>query len=180
MEEAGHFRSKHRPSYFTPKIKFSPEEDQLLTDAVNSIGTGDWHAVSRLVASRKPRQCRERWTNYLDPRLVDVPWTPEEDDLLKQKFAEIGTRWNQLAAVFPSRSTNAVKNRCLRLHRTRPKRGRPRGTPAQRPPDSADQSGGEDQQDAQFNLLTAWDKINDENPFFHPGGWDFDANGFPL
>jgi hypothetical protein len=104
--------SKHRPSYFTPKIKFSVDEDTKLKQAVSSLGTKDWQAISMRVGSRNPRQCRERWKNYLNPDVISTdPWTPEEDDLLLLRYQSIGPKWTALASLFPSRSTNSVKNR---------------------------------------------------------------------
>jgi hypothetical protein len=136
--------SKHRPSYFTQKIKFTDEENRLLADAVAKFGTQDWHAVAKEVQTRNPRQCRERWTNYLDPQIaLKRPWTPEEDELLRARYAEIGAKWKTLASFFPERSTNNVKGRFISLKRNG--RRKRRGTTGNRriafqppaiPPDS--------------------------------------------
>ena len=110
--------SKHRPSYFTPKIKFTQEEDQILRDAVEKLGTSDWRAVAFHLPNRNPRQCRERWNNYVNPQVsVARPWTPEEDQLLEEKYAELGGKWQTLASFFANRSTNNVKNRFVMLQR---------------------------------------------------------------
>jgi hypothetical protein len=42
------------------------EEDTLLTKAVEKHGK-DWVAVAAMVLSRTAKQCRDRWTNTLDP-----------------------------------------------------------------------------------------------------------------
>lgn len=110
--------SKHRPSYFTPKIKFTKVEDEILLQVVTKLGTGDWHAVAEHLPSRNPRQCRERWNNYVNPQIAQAsPWTDEEDRLLEAKYEEIGARWRTLASFFPARSTNNVKNRFIVLQR---------------------------------------------------------------
>jgi hypothetical protein len=122
MEPSPPSYSKHRPSYFTPKIKFTPAEDDELRQAVASLGIGAWRKIAERVGSRNPRQCRERWKNYLDPQIrvaSALPWTEEDDALLRQKYSEIGGKWNSLASFFPGRSTNNVKNRCRCLHRSR-------------------------------------------------------------
>jgi hypothetical protein len=117
--------SKHRPRYFTPKIKFTTAEDGLLRDLVQRYGAGEWRTISAYLGSRNPRQCRERWQNYLDPRVSDPrEWDPEEDARLLAVYDEIGTRWSTLASYFPGRSTNNVKNRVVALHRRRRGRGR--------------------------------------------------------
>ncbi|OHT16170.1 hypothetical protein TRFO_41994 [Tritrichomonas foetus] len=115
-------RSKHRPSYFTPKIKFTPYEDELLLHAVSTLGPSDWHAVSACVPGRNARQCRERWNNYINPELVAAPWTPEEDALLLEKYEELGPRWHTIASIFATRSTNNVKNRFVTLKRRQNKK----------------------------------------------------------
>jgi hypothetical protein len=63
------------------------------------------------------RQCRERWTNYLNPTIGNIEWTPAEDQLLEEKYARIGAKWQVIAAEFPTRSKNNVKNRWYRLQR---------------------------------------------------------------
>jgi hypothetical protein len=59
---------------------------------------------------RIPRQCRERWTQYLNPSVQNPPWTPEEDILLAKKFNEFGPRWKAITACFTNRSRNSIKN----------------------------------------------------------------------
>ncbi|KAK8887048.1 hypothetical protein M9Y10_038084 [Tritrichomonas musculus] len=114
--------SKHRPSYFTPKIKFSPHEDMLLLHAVQSLGTGDWHIIASRVPGRNARQCRERWNNYVNPALISAPWTAEEDCFLMEKYQELGPRWRTIASYFASRSTNSIKNRFTILQRRQKKK----------------------------------------------------------
>jgi len=71
------------------KVKFTEEEDQKLTSIVMQVGAKDWIKVSQLMETRNPRQCRERWNNYINPALRTDPWTPEEDILLDQKNKEL-------------------------------------------------------------------------------------------
>ena len=117
-------KSKHRPSYFTPKIKFTPAEDQLLIDAVNQFGCDDWHLICSKVPGRNPRQCRERWNNYVNPRIISSPWTSEEDEKLLKKYEEFGSKWHTIASFFPTRSTNNIKNRFVSLQRKNKKKNK--------------------------------------------------------
>ena len=119
--------SKHRPSYFTPKIKFTPNEDQLLFDAVMALGTSNWHAVAEKVPGRNSRQCRERWTNYVNPELVAAPWTDDEDKILLAKYEELGPKWHTIASFFATRSTNNIKNRFVTLQRRQKKKNQKKG-----------------------------------------------------
>jgi hypothetical protein len=109
--------ARPRPGEF--KHKFTHDEDQRLCSVVEEIGTVDWTLVARRMAPFTTRQCRERWTNYLNPTIANMPWTPAEDQLLEEKFAEFGTKWQVIAGAFPTRSKNSIKNRWNRLQRTK-------------------------------------------------------------
>lgn len=99
---------KRRPGKF--KNKFTPAEDALLVEIVGKIGCDDWAEVARHVEGRNPRQCRERWNNYVNPSIAKVPWTDAEDRLLEQKYKEFGSKWHLIAGYFPNRSKNNIKN----------------------------------------------------------------------
>lgn len=104
------------------KSKFTPEEDKLLTHLVSLYGTTDWNFISSKMISRNPRQCRERWNNYLNPCLTAEPWTIEEDRLLVAKYRELGSHWSKISKFFVRRSDNAVRNRWQLLLRQSEKR----------------------------------------------------------
>jgi hypothetical protein len=95
------------------KAKFTPEEDARLREVVERCGTSDWSVVAREMFDRKPRQCRERWNNYVNPVIVNSAWTLAEDQLLETKFNELGARWKEIAQFFPTRSKNQVKYRWM-------------------------------------------------------------------
>jgi hypothetical protein len=92
------------------KVKFTDEEDDRLREAVEQCGTKDWSMVARQMAGRSARQCRERWCNYINPTIANLPWTPAEEALLDEVFPEIGRKWKTLAKFFPQRSSNQIKN----------------------------------------------------------------------
>lgn len=94
------------------RSKFTPKEDEQLTFLVESIGVDiDWKAVAKKMPDRTPRQCKERWINYLAPNLDKSPWKEEEDQLLIKKYEELGPRWKLIAQSFPNRTEINVKNR---------------------------------------------------------------------
>lgn len=115
--------SYKKPKYFTPKVKFTPEDDAKLTAAVQELGTSDWRAVASRLEGRNPRQCRERWNNYANPEVRKDPWTAQEDSLLIEKYGELGPRWHTIASFFSARSTNQIKNRYFSIQRKSPSSG---------------------------------------------------------
>jgi hypothetical protein len=99
------------------KAKFTAEEDAQLSELVKMYGDDDWFTISCLMPGRNARQCRERWHHYLTPTVTSLPFTPEEDARLRQKFSELGAKWKAIAAFFPGRTDINIKNRWLLLAR---------------------------------------------------------------
>jgi hypothetical protein len=91
--------------------KFLKAEDDLLRELVELYGETNWTTISRYMHRRTARQCRERYKNYLSPRVRNRGWTPEEEELLAQKVRELGPRWAKIACYFEARSDVSVKNR---------------------------------------------------------------------
>lgn len=57
--------------------KWSDKEDEELRVAVAMVGC-NWKEVAPRVTGRTDAQCRERWTNVLDPNLDNKkPWSAE-------------------------------------------------------------------------------------------------------
>jgi hypothetical protein len=106
---------KHCPQ--APKVKFASAEDRLLSNAVRMFGCANWHRIANLIPGRSARQCRERWTNYLNPDLFNGEWTADDDRMLLARYDEIGPKWVVIAQFFPGRSKNSVRNRLLQLRR---------------------------------------------------------------
>jgi hypothetical protein len=94
-----------------PRHKFTPEEDLQLRSLVEQLGTKHWDEISRYLPDRTPRQCRNRYKNYLIDSLVTNPWTAEEDAILIEKFHRIGPKWVEIGKLLSGRSGNNVKNR---------------------------------------------------------------------
>jgi hypothetical protein len=101
--------------------KFTSEEDQRLSALVEQYGRDRWSIISRMMPNRNARQCRERWTNYLQPHLRIGAWTPNEDQMLEAKFAQYGTKWNKISKFFINRSPLSLRNRHMVLTRQRRK-----------------------------------------------------------
>lgn len=90
--------------------QFSKEEDEKLLAIVEKYGANNWHNIGIKMKSRTGRQCRDRYQNYLRPGCNNDPWTPEEEELLKEKVHEIGSKWSNLASFFRGRTGSNIKN----------------------------------------------------------------------
>ena len=101
-----------RRSKFASKRGWTPDEDRILAHLVGTHGVQSWSVVASELGCRSGKQCRERWLNHLSPNVVKGEWTPEEDEAILNRQAEIGNRWADIARdACPGRSDNAVKNR---------------------------------------------------------------------
>jgi hypothetical protein len=100
------------------KRLFTRAEDELLMAAVRQLGHKHWTKIAARIPRRDARQCRERWVNYLDPELSRTPWTTAEDDILRAKFIEFGSKWVKISNFLPGRSPNGIKNRAFFLERS--------------------------------------------------------------
>ena len=105
------------PKPIRARNKFTKSEDIVLLNLVNELGTRDWDVIASRMPNRNPRQCRERYLNYLSPNLSHEPWTPEEDKLLEQKLKEYGAKWVSISKFFKNRTDTMLKNRWLVLSR---------------------------------------------------------------
>lgn len=95
------------------RIPFSNYEDEMLIKLVKQFGTKSWRMISLLMTGRSPKQCRDRYCNYLTPGFFNGEWTKEEDDLLIELYKKNGSRWSIIKKAFPSRSQNSLKNRWM-------------------------------------------------------------------
>lgn len=99
------------------KSKFTPVEDRKLLSLVKMSEDKDWTWIASQMPNRNPRQCRERYGNYLNPSLQKGAWTKEEDDLIIEKKKIFGQKWAVIAGFLKGRSGNDVRNRWLMLMR---------------------------------------------------------------
>jgi hypothetical protein len=97
--------------------KFSPEENELLRRIVAQYGINDWFLVAQHFQGRTPRQCRDRWRNYVSPEVVNGNWTAEDEELLRAKVKELGRQWATITQFFPGRTDIGIKNHYIAMTR---------------------------------------------------------------
>ncbi|KAF6982678.1 hypothetical protein CFC21_001037 [Triticum aestivum] len=92
------------------KRSWTVEEDTLLREKVREFDQGSWAEVALYLPGRSGKQCRERWTNQLDPNIERKKWTEVEDMKLIKMHQTWGNCWSVIVRELPGRSDNAVKN----------------------------------------------------------------------
>lgn len=108
--------SKAAPKY--TKRPWLPSEDQLLVEAVTSLGAPEfavkgceksgvrWTDIAKVVPDRAAKQCRERWRNHLDPGVSREAWSDAENEILLSRYQEFGSMWAEIASGLPGRADN--------------------------------------------------------------------------
>jgi hypothetical protein len=91
--------------------KFTEEEDEALRALVSEHGPHRWDRIALFMPKRTGRQCRDRYCNYLCPGITQDAWTREEDELLREKYMELGPQWAKMKPFFQGRTGTALKNR---------------------------------------------------------------------
>lgn len=94
---------------------FTPEEDIQLLKLIQIYGINKWENVAEFMKNRNARQCRERWKSFLNPTVVNPPWTQEEDMHLRELYAKYGPKWAKITKFFVGRSDYNVKNRWQKI-----------------------------------------------------------------
>ena len=97
---------------------WTPLEDKLLANLVAEYGSErQWKTIAEKINAqflsgcyRLSRQCRERWNNYVDPKIIRGGWTREDDAKLMDAFQKMGKKWSAIAKLL-GRTENAVRNR---------------------------------------------------------------------
>eukprot|EP00826_Nyctotherus_ovalis_P063010 TRINITY_DN9202_c0_g1_i4.p1 TRINITY_DN9202_c0_g1~~TRINITY_DN9202_c0_g1_i4.p1 ORF type:complete len:313 (-),score=86.46 TRINITY_DN9202_c0_g1_i4:205-1143(-) len=100
------------------RCTWSRQEDKALKTAVKLYKTKGWNCIATYVNSCLPKdlpqknanQCRERWSNQLNPEVCLGSLNKDEIALVFELHEELGNRWSAIAAKLPGRTDNIVKN----------------------------------------------------------------------
>jgi hypothetical protein len=112
MNKQNHlFKSLENECQKSKKRLFAKEEDVLIKHYYEDLNIKDWKVISTYLENRTSKNCRDRYQNYLDPKIVNKPFDLEEEDLLIELVAKYGKKWNTIASQMNNRSPGSVKNK---------------------------------------------------------------------
>jgi hypothetical protein len=109
-----------------PQEDWTEQEDELLSKIIKyfyinrrkQVTENKWNDVAKELYKqshqayfRRPKQCRERWRNYIDPDISKGEWCQSEDSVLLEYVLEIGKKWSAISKCMKNRTEHAVKNR---------------------------------------------------------------------
>ena len=106
------------------KEKMKNEIDNTNTNNTNNESKLklSWQIIAALMGNGfSSRQCKERYTKYLNPEISSLPWTKSEDEKLLSLCQQCGTKWSILAKYFPNRTDINIKNRWITIMRRKAK-----------------------------------------------------------
>lgn len=84
-------------------------EDEILKASVSKYGLQQWARVSSLLARKTPKQCKARWTEWLDPSIRKIEWSKEEDEKLLHLAKLMPTQWKTIAPIVGRTATQCLE-----------------------------------------------------------------------
>ncbi|KAK7997129.1 mitochondrial outer membrane protein porin [Apiospora arundinis] len=74
-------------------------EDEILKASVSKYGLNQWARVSSLLQRKTAKQCKARWSEWLDPSIKKIEWSKEEDEKLLHLAKLMPTQWRTIAPL---------------------------------------------------------------------------------
>jgi pre-mRNA-splicing factor CDC5/CEF1 len=84
-------------------------EDEICKVAVSKYGLNQWARVSSLLARKTPKQCKARWSEWLDPGIRKIEWSKEEDEKLLHLAKLMPTQWRTIAPLVGRTATQCLE-----------------------------------------------------------------------
>ncbi|KAI9271847.1 hypothetical protein BDA99DRAFT_501161 [Phascolomyces articulosus] len=109
-----HYQSKH--NHINMKRKWTKEDDEALTQAVEMLGERNWQQVAYILGDRTGNQCLQRWTKGICPAIRRQRWVTEEDEALIGAVAAYGVgNWNKVQRHVPGRTDMQCRERYMNV-----------------------------------------------------------------
>ena len=89
-------------------------EDEILKAAVMKYGKQQWARVASLLNRKSAKQCKARWTDWLDPSVRKVEWSRAEDEKLLHLAKLMPAQWRTIGPLV-GRTAGQCQERYERL-----------------------------------------------------------------
>lgn len=100
------------PTRRSTKGQWTPEEDEILRQAVDHFKGKNWKKIAGYFKDRTDVQCLHRWQKVLNPDLVKGPWSKEEDEIIIELVNKYGPKkWSTIATHLPGRIGKQCRER---------------------------------------------------------------------
>lgn len=98
-------------------LKWTPEEDEMLREAVKRFGDKNWTSVANeLGGLRSGQQCLHRWQKTLKPTIRHGRWDQNEDNLLAMAIKAYGAKnWRLIQKHVPGRTDVQCRERWVNV-----------------------------------------------------------------
>lgn len=103
----------NRYKIINPTIKkghWTNEEDKQVADLVQNHGK-NWALIASLVKYRTGKQIRQRYLNFLDPKINKEKFQIDEDMKIYKLFKVLKTNWRYYVKYLPDRTADMIKGR---------------------------------------------------------------------
>lgn len=74
-------------------------EDEILKAAVMKYGKNQWARIASLLHRKSAKQCKARWSEWLDPSIKKTEWSQEEEEKLLYMAKMMPTQWRTIAPI---------------------------------------------------------------------------------
>lgn len=109
------FRDHVSHIVLSQKSKWTPDEDQMLANAVRECGKGKWSKVANIVRTKNPKQCMHRFRNKLE-NTKRGKWSVDEDSRLLDAVNKFGTKkWCKISESVLTRNDAQCRERYLNV-----------------------------------------------------------------
>jgi hypothetical protein len=93
------------------KGAWEPFEDKKIIEGVKNH-SNHWSRIAKaFFTNRTGKQVRDRYINYLDPKINKGKFSTEEDLQILELYNKYGSKWCLIKQFLPGRSSDCIKNR---------------------------------------------------------------------